>query len=112
MRPIQQIALDMEHVYLSKAYCLARKFCKPCDISAFVTDALVCHPSNVQRQKLLDAAADMRHSDNQPMFRVTPNKSCMVCSTDVPVTDTFNGYVENVCGATIMNLVLSRPGSL
>ena len=97
---------------LSKAYCLAHKFCEPRSISAFVTDALVCHPSNVQRQKLVDAAEDMRHSDNERMFRVTLNKSCMVCSTDVPVTDTLNGHVENVRGANIMNLVLSRLGAL
>ena len=49
MRPIHQICLDMEHVFLAKAYDAVRQFCEPRDISSFVTDALMCHPSKAQK---------------------------------------------------------------
>ena len=63
MRPIHQICLDMEHVFLAKAYNAVRQFCEPRDISAFVTDALICHPSKSQRQCLEEA----RLSITQPL---------------------------------------------
>ena len=50
MRPIHQVCLDMEHVSVAMMYRLARRFCEPRDLSAFVTDAIVCHPSNAQRK--------------------------------------------------------------
>ena len=50
MRPIQQVTLDMEHVFLATAHRIARKLCEPRDISGFVTDAVICHPSAAQRK--------------------------------------------------------------
>ena len=63
MRPIHQVCLDMEHVRVAMMYRLARKLCEPRDISAFVTDAIVCHPSNAQRKKLEAATLAYKHPD-------------------------------------------------
>ena len=51
MRPIQQIVLDMELVYLSMNYRTIRNFCEPKQISALFTDAVHCYPSRCQREK-------------------------------------------------------------
>ena len=89
MRPIRQVCLDMEHVYLAMAYRLAKKYCEPRDISAFVTDALVCHPSAAQRKKLEAAATAVRHGDGSCMFRIKQSRGCVVCMTEPPVTAAF-----------------------
>ena len=89
MRPIHQVCLDMEHTFLAQAYQLARKFCEPRDISAFVTDALVCHPSAAQRKKLEAAAAAVKHPDGSCMFRIKASRGCVVCMTEPPVTPAF-----------------------
>ena len=51
MRPIQQITLDMEHVYLGMGYRLVQRFCPPRQITALFTDTVLCSPSKVQRDK-------------------------------------------------------------
>jgi hypothetical protein len=89
MRPIHQVCLDMEHVSVAMMYRLARKFCEPRDISAFVTDAIVCHPSNAQRKKLEAAALAYKHPDGTNMFRIKPNSNVIVCASDPPVTPNF-----------------------
>ena len=56
MRPIQQIVLDMELVWVSMNYRTIRRFCEPNQISALFTDAVHCYPSRCQRDKLKLAA--------------------------------------------------------
>jgi hypothetical protein len=94
MRPIHQVCLDMEHVFLARAYRLARKFCEIRDISAFVTDAVVCHPSAAQRKKMEVAATAIQHADGSKMFRVKQSEGCLVCTTEPPVTGTCGINVE------------------
>ena len=98
MRPIHQICLDMEHVYLAKAYKLARKYCEPRDISAFVVDCVVCHPSVAQRKKLQTAAEAITHDDDgaTPMFRLSQGAAKLVCTTEPPITPKFEVLVEPV----------------
>ena len=74
---------------MAMMYRLARRFCEPRDISAFVTDAIVCHPSNAQRKKLEAAALAYKHPDGTNMFRIKPNSNVIVCASDPPVTPTF-----------------------
>ena len=87
MRPIQQITLDMEHVFLAKAWRIARKFCEPRDISAFITDAVVLHVPNVQRKKFRAAVENEQHPDGTNMFRLRDTATCLVCTTEPPVTE-------------------------
>ena len=56
MRPIQQIVLDMELVYLCMNYRTIRRFCEPKQIAALFTDAVRCYPIICQRGKLKLAA--------------------------------------------------------
>ena len=100
MRPIQQITLDMEHVFLATAHRLARKFCEPRAISSFVTDAVVRHPSTVQRKKLVSAAEATTHPDNTPMFRVKDSSACLICATEPPVTGFSTQPLRSWCGTT------------
>ena len=90
MRPIHQVCLDMEHVYLAMSYKLARKNCEVRDISAFTTDACVCHPSMTQRKKLEAAASAMTHADGSDMFRIKASSGSVVCMTEPAVTPTFD----------------------
>ena len=89
MRPIHQVVLDMEHVYLATMYRTARRYCEPRDISAFLTDALVCHPSNVQRKKLEVAVLALKHADGTQMFRLKHSRNVVVCASTPPITQTF-----------------------
>ena len=90
MRPIHQICLDMEHVFLAKAYDTVRQFCEPRDISSFVTDALICHPSKTQRQRLEEAILSIKHPDDSNMFRVRETRGTVICMTEPPVTPDYN----------------------
>ena len=112
MRPIQPIALGMEQVFVSKAYRLARKFCEPRDISAFITDAVVCHPSNRQRKKLIEAAEDLRHGDGQQMLRVASARPCLVRQTDPPIIEAFDAHNKNCNGMLIQNRPLRKLANL
>ena len=94
MRPIQQVSLDMEHVCLAKAYRLARKFCEPRNISGFAIDAVMCHPSTVQRNKLKEAAETVLHPDATPMFRIKDSSACLICTTEPPVTEAFDPIIQ------------------
>ena len=67
-------------------YRLARKFCEPRGISAFVTDAIVCHPNDAQRKKLEAATLAYKHPDGTNMFRIKPNSNVVVCACDPPIT--------------------------
>ena len=93
MRPIHQLCLDMEHVFLAKAYHVARQFCEPRDISAFVTDALICHPSKAQHKRLEDAILSIKHPDDSNMFRVRETGGTVICMTEPPVTPDYS--IEN-----------------
>ena len=61
MRPLHQVTLDMEHVFLAKAWRLAKKYCEVRGMSAFIADALVCHVSATQRKKLKTAVGAACH---------------------------------------------------
>ena len=50
MRPIHQIVLDMEHVWLATAYRTVRKFCSSDQVSAFVTDACLSPLAGAEAQ--------------------------------------------------------------
>ena len=89
LRPIQQITLDMEHVYLGMGYRLVQRFCAPRQITALFTNAVLCSPSKVQWDKLKRAALQARHPDGSVVFRVRPVGQKVVCSTEVPVTQPF-----------------------
>ena len=93
MRPIHQICLDMEHVCLAKAYDTVRQLCEPRDISSFVTDALICHPSKTQRQRLEEAILSIKHPDDSNMFRVRETRGTVICMTEPPVTPDYS--IEN-----------------
>ena len=90
MRPIHQICLDMEHVFLAKAYDTVRQFCEPRDISSFVTDALICHHSKTQRQLLEDVILHIKHPDDSNTFRVRETRGTVICMTEPPVTPDYN----------------------
>ena len=81
MRPIHQIVLDMELVYLNMNYRLIRRFCEPKQISALFTDALHCYPSRCQREKLKLAAEQLRHPDGNAIFRLRDAEPKVVCTT-------------------------------
>ena len=89
MRPIKQTTLDMEHVFLAKAYRIARKFVEPRDISAFITDAVVLHVPGVQRKKFKAAVESEQHPDGTKMFRVRDTATCLVCATEPPVSESL-----------------------
>ena len=89
MRPIHQIVLDMELVWLSMSYRAARRFCEPNQITALFTDAVLCYPSKAQREKLTQAAQEPRHPDGSAVFRLKEAKPKAVCSTEAPVTEPF-----------------------
>ena len=90
MRPVHQICLDMEHVFLAKAYDAVRQFCEPRDISSFVTDALICHPSKAQKQRLEEAILSIKHPDDSNMFRVRETRGTVICMTEPPVTSDYD----------------------
>ena len=71
MRPIHQVVIDMEQVYLATVYNTVRRYCEPRAISALLTDAIVCHPSKVQRKKLENAVLALKHADGTNMFRLS-----------------------------------------
>ena len=87
MRPIHQISLDMEQVFLARAYRAARKFCTYDQISAFITDACICHPSKVPRPKLEDCVLREEHKDGTKVFNVRDTEPRMIISNGLPVTD-------------------------
>ena len=74
---------------LAQAYRVARKFCEPRGISAFVTDAIVCHPAANQRTKLQTALQACLHPDGSQMFKEKIGPCCLVCSSEPPVTPAF-----------------------
>ena len=86
MRPIHQIVLDMEHVWLATAYRTVRKFCSSDQVSAFVTDACLCHPSRVQKPKLESGALAHKHGDGSDVFRVQDAEPRLIISSGLPVT--------------------------
>ena len=93
MRPIHQISLDMGHVCLAKAYDTVRQFCEPQDISSFVTDALICHPSRTQRQLLEEAMLSIKHPNDSNRLRVRETRGTVICMTEPPVTPDYS--IEN-----------------
>ena len=56
-RPISQIALDLELVYLSANTRIARRFCELRQINALFADVARCYFGEVQRQKINQAAS-------------------------------------------------------
>ena len=89
MRPIQQIVLDMELVYLSMNYRTIRRFCEPKQITALFADAVHCYPSRCQREKLKSAAKQLRHPDGSAIFRLKDAEPKEVCTTEAPITEPF-----------------------
>ena len=89
MRPIQQITLDMEHVFLANAWRIARKFREPRDISAFITDAVVLHVPGMHRNKFKAAVENAQHPNGTHMFRLRDTATCLVCTTEPLVTEKF-----------------------
>ena len=97
MRPIHQIVLDMEHVWLATAYRTVRKFCSSDQVSAFVTDACLCHPSWVQKPKLTSSAMAHTHEDGIDVFRVQDAEPRLIISSGLPVTqDTVHTNVSSI----------------
>ena len=90
MRPIQQIVLDMELVYISMNYRTIRRFCEPKQITALFTDAIHCYPSRCQRDKLKLAAEQLCHPDGSAIFRLRDAEPKVVCTTEAPVTEPFS----------------------
>ena len=91
MRPIHQICLDMEHVYLSMAYRATKIFCQPSQVSSFSTDAVYAHPSKCQKDKLKDAIMAIRHQDQSAVFRISDAPPRLVVTQhDMPITNAFD----------------------
>ena len=88
----------MEHVFLAKAYDAVRQFCEPRDISCFVTDALICHPSKAQKQRLEEAILSIKHPDDSNMFRVRDTRCTVICMTEPPVTPDYDIKIIFQCG--------------
>ena len=86
MRSIHQIALDMEQVFLARAYKAARKFCTYAEISAFITDACICHPSKVQRPKLEASVLQNEHADGSKMSKVRDAEPRMIISHGLQIS--------------------------
>ena len=95
IRPIHQVVPDMRHAYLKSMYRTAQWYCEPRDILALVTDALVCHPSKVQRKKLEDAVLALKHADGTNMFRLKLSRSVVVCASTPPITQTFEVKIHS-----------------
>ena len=90
MRPIQQIVLDMELVFLGMNYRTIRRFCEPKQITALFTDAIHCYPSRCQREKLKQAAEQLRHPDGSAIFRLRDTEPKAACTTQAPITEPFS----------------------
>ena len=81
MRPVSQIALDMELVFLSVNARIVRRFCEPTQITALFTDAVHWYPSKCQREKLKQACQGPRHPDGSQLFRLKDATPRLICST-------------------------------
>ena len=90
MRPVQQIVLDMELVFLGMNYRIIRRFCEPKQITALFADAIHCYPSRCQREKLKQAAEQQRHPDGSAIFRLRDAEPKSVCTTEAPITEPFS----------------------
>ena len=86
MRPIHQIVLDMEHVWLATSYRAARTFCTAQQISTFSTDATLVHPSRVQQRKLEDSLLAIQHADGTSVFRVRSAEPRVIVNNTMPAT--------------------------
>ena len=97
MKPIQQIVLGMAHAWLATAYRTVRKFCSADQVSAFVTDACLCHPSRARKPKLESNALAHKHEDGSDVFRVQDAEPRLIISSGLPVTqDTAHANVTSI----------------
>ena len=87
MRPIHQLALDMEHVLLARTYRSARTFCTYGQASVFCRGCLHLPHAKCATAKARGCVQQEAHTDGTKVFRVRDAEPRLIISHVLPVTD-------------------------